>query len=173
MLNDEASCTVSNLDHYREAVTEAVLGIEQHLKTTYERATMKDAAGYEQVLWAVADHADLIRNTDGVWDSYVKITAGGEQLSRPEVTARLTSLKGASCGQILTSTRRGWYLFRESMMRGYVRLRAEEKGVELATDYAAASQTTAGLAWPVRGARQARMTSRSDWEKTKEPPRKY
>jgi hypothetical protein len=169
MFNDEANCQVSNLDHYREAVSQAVLGIEQHLKATYEKATMKDAPGYEQVLWAVADHADLIRNTDGVWESYVKVTAGGEQLGRVDVTGRLTSLKGASCGQILISTRRGWYQFRESMMRGYVRLRAEEKGAELATDYAAASQTTSGLAWPARGARQARMTTRSDWDKTKEP----
>lgn len=169
MFNDETSCRLSNLDHYREAVAEAVLGIEQHLRTTYEKATMKDAPGYEQVLWAVADHADLMRNTDGVWESYVKITAGQEQLSRLAVTGRLNSLKGASSGQILISTRRGWYHFHESMMRGYVRLRAEEKGVELATDYAAASQTTSGLAWPVRGARQSRMTTRSDWEKTKEP----
>ena len=47
-------------------------------------------------------------------------------------------LKAPSCGQVLASNRRGWYQFRESIMRGYVRLRAEEKGLELALDYALA-----------------------------------
>jgi hypothetical protein len=34
------------------------------------------------------------------------------------------------------------YQFRESIVRGYVRLRAEEKGLELALDYAAGTATS-------------------------------
>ncbi len=54
-------------------------------------------------------------------------------------------------------------------MRGYVRLRAEEQGLELALDFAAATGSSATPAWPLRGARRARMTSRGDWDKTKKP----
>ena len=53
-------------------------------------------------------------------------------------------------------------------MREYGRLRAEENGIELASDFEAAT-SSAGLAWRARRARRTRMTSRSDWQKTKEP----
>lgn len=169
MFNDEPACSTSNLDHYRAAVAEAVMGIEQHLRTTYEHAIMKETPGYEEVLWAVADHADLFRSTESIYDSYLRLPVGAEHLERQAVGARLAALKGASCGRILMNAKRGWYQFSESMMRGYARLRAEEKGIELATDYAAASKGTSGLTWAVRGARRARMTSREDWNKTEKP----
>ena len=171
MFNDEAPCTIPNADHYREAIAEAVMGIEQHLRTTYEQAAvLKDTQDYEEVLWAVADHADLFRNTESIYESYLKLF-GPDQLDRPTVVSRLNTLKGGSCGRILTNwnEKKGWYEFRESIMRGYVRLRAEEQGVELALDFAAATGSSASLAWPVRGARRTRMTSRSDWDKTKNP----
>jgi len=169
MFNDETTCKDSNLDHYREAVAESVMGIEQHLRATYERAALKDTSDYERILWAVADHADLFRSTESIYDSYIRLSSGPEQLDRSMVVSRLNSLKGASCGRILMNAKKGWYQFTESMMRGYVRLRAEEKGLELATDYAAATGSTSSLAWPVRGARRTRMTTRSDWDKTEKP----
>ena len=166
MFNDKTACTDSNLDHYREAVAESVMGIEQHLKVTYEKAAVKETADYEQLLWAVADHADLFRSTESIYDSYLRLSSDPDRLDRSTVVSRLNSLKGASCGRILVNAKRGWYQFTESVMRGYVRLRAEEKGLELATDYAAASVSTSNVAWPVRGARRTRMTSRRDWDKT-------
>ena len=172
MFNDEAICTAPNIHHYREAVAESVMGIEQHLRTTYEQAAvLKDTSDYEEVLWAVADHADLFRNTESIYESYRKLFSGTDQLDRPSVVSRLNTLKGDSCSRILTNWKgkKGWYEFRESIMRGYVRLRAEEQGVELALDFAAPSSSTATVAWPTRGARRSRMTTRRDWEKTQKP----
>jgi hypothetical protein len=145
------------------------MGIEQHLKTTYEHAVMKNAPDYEQLLWAVADHADLFRSTENIYESYLKLSGKDEPLDRTTVVSRLNVLKGKSCGRILMNTKKGWYQFTESVMRGYVRLRAEEKGLELATDYAASTSSSSSLAWPLRGARSTRMTTRRDWDKTKEP----
>jgi len=53
-------------------------------------------------------------------------------------------------------------------MRGYVRLRAEEKGLELALDYAAGTATS--TTWRPRGARRSRrgMTAQ-DVERLRNP----
>ena len=170
MFNDPVDRTTPTIDHYREAVTQSVLGIEQHLKHTYDQAVQKDAPGYEDVLWAIADHADLIRNTENIYDSYVTLFGDSEEdrepaLDRATVVARLNALKGPRCAQILASDRKGWYHFRENIMRGYVRLRAEEQGYELALDYSAASTSTSSLRWRQRGARRGRKgTRRRDWD---------
>lgn len=144
MFRDEREVVHSTLDHFRTAVTQSVLGIEQHLKHTYDRAVMKNTAGYEQVLWAVADHSDLFRNTEAIYASYCNVMKAFDievpVLDRSTVVSRLSALKGPSSGNILISPRKGFYQFRESIMRGYVRLRAEEQGCELALDYAAPSR---------------------------------
>ena len=133
MFKNPRPCEVPTADHYQQAVALSVLRIEQHLRITYDKAVLKDASGYEQVLWVVADHSDLIRNTEGIHGSYIDLMNGsdGEMqvLERHTVVARLNALKGPACGNILLSPRKGWYQFRESMMRGYVRLRAEEVDV--------------------------------------------
>src|ERR1700732_3234979 len=133
MFNDPAPCTIPSIDHYREAVSEAVMGIEQHLKTTYDRAISTDSSDYEELLWAIADHRDFTRGSESVYESYMQLfrsvlgtNDGAPVLDRATVTARLNALKGPSRGSILSavSNRRGWYQFTESIMRGYVRLRA-------------------------------------------------
>jgi uncharacterized protein len=169
MFKNEGVCTVPTIDHFRAAVAEAVVGIEQHLKRTYEQAVMKDAPGYEQVLWAMADHADLIRNIESIYDSYVRLFDEEDSddvvLDRPTVVARLNALKTTSCGQMLASERKKWYHFRENIMRGYVRLRAEEQGYELALDYSGASNSGTALIWRPRGARRTRKdTRRREWD---------
>jgi hypothetical protein len=149
--------------------------MEQHLKTTYEKAVMKDLPDYKEVLWAMADHADLIRNTESIYSSYVQLFAdanGNPQdstsLDRSIVVSRLNTLKRSACGSILASARRGWYQFHENIMRGYVRLRAEEEGRELALDYAAASSSNV-RPWR-RGAKRGPIGTRpQDWTKLRGP----
>ena len=177
MFNDPLPCDAPTHDHYREAVAQSVLSIEQHLKTTYEQAVMKSASGYEQVLWAVADHADFIRNTESIHASYTSLMDSLEEedeefmLDRPTVVARLNALKGKSCGHILAIHKKGWYQFRENIMRGYVRLRAEEQGCELALDYSAATSASPALTWRPRAARRGRVgTTPRDWEKLRNTP---
>lgn len=179
MFNDHAPCTTPSIDHYREAVSEAVMGIEQHLKSNYDRAISTDSSDYEELLWAMADHRDFIRSSESVYESYVQLfggvldaDAGAPMLDRATVTARLNALKGQSRGGILSavSNRRGWYQFTESIMRGYVRLRAEEQDLELAQDYSGVSGPSINQAYPVRGARRSRRgMTKGDIDKTRQP----
>jgi archaellum biogenesis ATPase FlaH len=145
-------------EHYQEAVNAAVLAIEQHLKTAYDAATMKATRDYEDVLWAFADHPELIRSIDSIFDSYIDIMRKQEEapMDRNEFVSHLQLLKSASCGSILASNRRTFYHFRESILRGYVRLRAEDQGLELARDYYSASLASATSSWTPRGARKSR-----------------
>jgi hypothetical protein len=46
-------------------------------------------------------------------------------------------LKQPSHGCILTATRQGWYEFTEKMIRGYVRLKAEQANIILEVDHPA------------------------------------
>lgn len=155
MFNDEQVRTTPTKANYQAAVAAAVQGIEQHLKRTYDKATIRGEGEYEHILWAVADHGDLIRNTNSIYQSYTGLAANieADPLDRNVVVNRLSTLKTESCGRILVSERRGFYQYREGMMRGYVRLRAEERGIELETDYASgpASKTV----WRQRGARRS------------------
>lgn len=124
-------------EHYVQGVRNAVTSIEVELKQAYELATRKYKDEYQEVLWAVADHFELIRNTDSIYESYLRIMKVREKvpLERRKVSQKLNALKGSACGQILISPRRNWFEFRESMVRGYVRLRAEDSGVRLALDH--------------------------------------
>ncbi|MEP7310152.1 MAG: hypothetical protein ABJA98_31985, partial [Acidobacteriota bacterium] len=154
MFNDPHVCIAPTVQHYSNAVASAVIGIEQHLKRAYEKATLKDSSDFEEVLWAVADHSELIRHVDSIYDSYETIAkrlAIAEPLDRARFGSCLRSLRSASCGGILASSRRGWYQFRENIVRGYVRLRAEEQGLELALDYQGAEGESSG--WRQRGLR--------------------
>ena len=173
MFRDPHSCDVSTADHYRAAVAQSVVSIEQHLKLTYDKATMKEAPGFEEVLWAVADHSDLIRSTESIFSSYTEImrflNEEDSMFDRPTVVGRLNLLKGAGCGKILAPHKKGWYQFREGIMRGYVRLRAEEQECELALDFSAPSKTRSGLGWKPKAARRSFGTSPRDRRKMEYP----
>lgn len=160
VFDDPMECTTPTIEHYRNAVAASVLGIEQHLKKAYEKATMKDTSDYEEVLWAVADHSELIRHTESIYESYCTIIKKiqGEPLDRATFNSCLGALRGPACGRILASSRRGWCQFRENIVRGYVRLRAEEQGLELALDYSGVPTT--GSSWRQRGARRSRRGDR-------------
>jgi hypothetical protein len=48
--------------------------------------------------------------------------------------AIIQKLKSASCGSVIVNSRfnrRGWYSYREPVLRGYVRMQAEAHGIEL------------------------------------------
>jgi hypothetical protein len=124
-------------DYYQAAVRTAVLSIEYFVKQSYDTATKKYKDDYEEVLWAVADHYELLRNTEMIYGSYRRIMEirGKDPMSRKAMSFRLNSLKSDMCGRILVSPRRSWYEFKDSFVRGYVRLRAEEKGVSLALEH--------------------------------------
>ena len=128
---------VATPDHFMVAVRNACASIESHLRLAYDQATMKDDDVYQEILWAVADHYELIRNVDAIPRSYQRIAGeyGKDPLGRTKFVAKLNNLKRERHGCILRSSRRSWYEFSENMLRGYVRLRAEDRGIRLALEH--------------------------------------
>lgn len=142
MFADPSEVALSTNSHYEEAVRNALLSIEMYLKSSYDRATKRDSGDYERVLWAVADHSDLQRSIHSIRHSYDAICNAMEanQVESSMLVTRLNTLKSKSCGHILSTVRRSWYEFSESMMRGYVRLVAENSGCPLASEYEAGTE---------------------------------
>jgi hypothetical protein len=72
-------------------------------------------------------------------------------LSEAQFRGRMYHLCRENFGRILKTNGKGWYEFSEKMMRGYARLKAEARGVELYPDHPLekknmpALQTTHGL----------------------------
>lgn len=135
---DESEIRQTEARHYKAAVRAAVNDIAQRLKAIYEKAILKYNADYEEVLWAVVDHHELKRRSSDIYDSYCRImkARGLSPMSREKFNTRMNALKKPNHGAILKATRQGWYEFQENFVRGYVRLRAEERGVELGADLA-------------------------------------
>ena len=60
---------------------------------------------------------------------------GRAPLAKEHFYQRLNALKKPAHGRVLIANRQGWYGFRENMLRGYVRLRAERAGVSIGLDH--------------------------------------
>lgn len=87
------------------------------------------------MLWAAADHPNLERRSIEIFDAYCLLFKNETRLPRDRFNQRLNALKNPSHGSVLIGTLQGWYWFRESMLRGYVRLKAEQEGIELTVDH--------------------------------------
>ncbi|MBY0225666.1 MAG: ATP-binding protein [Hyphomicrobium sp.] len=146
MFYDEALVERVGLRHFDEGMRGAVSEALASLKQAYLMAVHKRSDDYEEVLWAVADDTMLERQTAEIYSrSYLPIMEMRNlKLKRDEQRApldqktfyqRMNALKRASHGQILIGSKTGWYRFRENWMRGYVRLKAEQKGVALGIDH--------------------------------------
>jgi AAA domain-containing protein len=138
---------------YVEAICQAAAGIQAFLREAYNQATRKYTNDYEEVLWAVADSPMLERPSMEIFLSYRRILAHlpaerrtlgsseakrdatSEENLRKRFNQKINRLKLEAHGRILIGTRTGWYEFRENLVRGYVRLRAEEAGVPLEVDH--------------------------------------
>lgn len=60
-----------------------------------------------------------------------------------QFSAVLNKLKSKSCGEIVVASRfdrRGWVAYRESMLRGYARMRAEARNIKLVGEQEAPRQ---------------------------------
>lgn len=122
---------------YLASVKAAVIDIEPKLRSVYDRATQKYNGDYDPIIWAVADHYQLRRRSTDIFQSYRRLMhiLGKDAFDRDKFNARMNALKRPTHGEILLGNRQGWYEFRETVIRGYVRLRAEERGVELGKDH--------------------------------------
>lgn len=140
MFEDEKTIAVSSLLHFKKAIESSVRSIDPYLKSMYDKATKKYNSDYEHVLWAAAGHPLLERRSADIFKYYEGLRMPDRTvLDRERFNQRLNALKKPAHGEVLIGSRQGWYKFRESMLRGYVRLKAEEAGVELAIDHPLAS----------------------------------
>jgi energy-coupling factor transporter ATP-binding protein EcfA2 len=162
LFRDPQPCSDVSLDHYKKAIRSAIESVQQEIQKAYEKATLKDVGDYEEILWAVANHSDLFQHNDRIYDSYQWIMGERrkEPVERSLFSRKLNSLKSLSCGKILVSKTRNWTEFRDTVVRGYVRLQAENQSVELEQDCAPAKVTNENsMRIPLRPIRTKPYTS--------------
>jgi hypothetical protein len=137
VFEDTAEVEITEPRHYTAALTAAVVDIEPHLKAMYEKASLKYKSDYETILWAVADHHELKRRSTDIFKSYARImnSMREDPLPRETFNQRMNALKRPAHASILMANRQGWYEFTEAVVRGYVRLRAEHRGVQLGSEH--------------------------------------
>jgi len=110
---------------------------EAALKAQYEKATQKyrNTQEFEEALWALADSTADRRQIAEVYDSSYKWIVGKrperDLLPREKLNQRYLSLRKETHGRIVVGHGAGWFSFREAIMRGYVRLKAEDNGIDL------------------------------------------
>lgn len=141
VFDDPLPVKVVNLEHYARGLRAAVEEAQTSLRNAYDLATQKhkNSTDYEETLWAVADGRLLVRPTSDIYDkSYVPLVEGRKgrsPLAKEQFYQRLNALKKPAHGRVLIANRQGWYGFRENMLRGYVRLRAERAGITIGLDH--------------------------------------
>ncbi|MER9849607.1 ATP-binding protein [Mesorhizobium sp. M0106] len=131
--------------HFKAGIKGAIERAESVLRLQYEKATMKtkNTEDYEEALWSMADKTSDRRQLSEVYEqSYKRIMFRRHkrtELTREKFNQRLLALRKDGHGGVLVGYGSGWFGFRENILRGYVRLRAENSGVELGKDHAMAS----------------------------------
>ncbi len=129
-----------SMEHYGKGLKCAIEEAQTSLRYAYDRATKKhkNSTDYEEVLWSVADGTLLQRATTDIFEqSYSRVMEDRNRppLQKEQFYQRLNALKKPGHGQILIANRQGWYGFRENIVRGYVRLRAEQSGIQIGVDH--------------------------------------
>ncbi len=138
---------ISQIDSelFLHGLAEAILSTAGELKRPYEKAVVHHPE-MEDLVWATADHEDLIRSLDGIFQSYQVVIGkrldGRQALERSRFASQLRKLKGAAYGAVLTQPegRQGLYTYTEKMLRGYVRMQAEANGIALSGERPAPRQ---------------------------------
>jgi DNA polymerase III delta prime subunit len=137
MFDDPNEVTRSNSEHYKAAITGALQRVEPALRVQYERATHKtrNTADYEEALWALADSTSDKRQITEIYESsyrWIMLKRPGRtMLQREQLNQRYLSMRKESHSHIIAWYGSGWFSFRENIMRGYVRMRAEAQGIDL------------------------------------------
>lgn len=122
--------------HFLLGLRSAIAAINAELKRPYEDAVLQREAHYEDVVWSTADGDEMLLSLPNMYQAYCVIRGkrdGRPQLERPKFSDCVRDLRKTGFGPILQSMpkRTGWYMYREPMLRGYVRMQAEANGVQL------------------------------------------
>lgn len=122
--------------HYMLGLNAAVRSVNAELRRPYEKAVLHREPEYEDVVWSTADTDDLLRSSASMRQSYEYVVSkrqGRELLDAKAYGECLRKLRTPAFGEILVplEKRRGWYGYRENMLRGFVRMQAEANGLRL------------------------------------------
>lgn len=149
---DEALVSEVSHEQFISALNRAIESVAETLRNSYDQATMGRSEHFHHILWAMADSADLIRQREHVYLSYRDIMnkldsrtrrdldigevekLGLDIMSQDKFRKELNRLKSDSYGAIIEdamAVRRGWFKFSENIIRGFVRMVAEGKGITL------------------------------------------
>lgn len=127
---------------YRRGVTRAVADSIQELKIAYETATQRGEDHYKHLIWALA-HSDVVDIRIDEWVSLYDELANKLHWNRVDVSKlkyAIGNFKNDAYGRIVcntparygaTETRYRYKRFSNMLMRGHVRLQAENEGVTL------------------------------------------
>jgi|GEM_PF-3363166 len=149
--------------HFEAGILRAVASTEKKLENLYHLATRKYTGGWDYLLWAAADHHQLVESSSNIFHSYCRIVKEAARLRElhperglPEIVSenetrqdpfdrsrfnnKMYSLKIERHGRVLLANRSGWYKFRVPMLRGYCRLLAQRYGISLGTEYGVVSK---------------------------------
>jgi uncharacterized protein len=134
-INEEQTDLTADL--FAVALTDAIEDSAAFLRSAYDQAVQKYQDKYEPVLWAAADHWELLRSTEHMYDSYLRICKDFNVApqGRTDFSSILFQLKQPSHATVLKSDRRSWYQFTQAMMRGYCRIIAQSKKIDVGVDY--------------------------------------
>jgi uncharacterized protein len=139
MFDDANNVSNARKIHFDSGITSAVREAEALPRVAYVRATEKYTDDYKEVLWALADGPHLRRQTTEVYQkSYLPIMSkrdGRQLLDKPKFSNRLNRLKTESHGEIIEASGGGWYQYSDNIVRGYVRLKAQQDGIEIGDGY--------------------------------------
>lgn len=141
MHDDPERVETCSRKHYEEAIKGALQRAEPTLRLTYQKATekTKHTTEYEEALWALADKSETRRQLTDIYEgSYKRIMFQRPEdriiLERDKFNQRLLNLRKETHQFIVVGHGAGWFSFAENQMRGYVRLKAENAGIELKPD---------------------------------------
>lgn len=137
MHDDPEEVTRCSQSHFDKSLKEALGKAEPSLRKIYQMATekSKNKRDYEEALWALADRTATRRQIKEIHESsYMRICAeagGGAVLQKEVFNQRMLMLKKDSHAKIIQGHGAGWFSFREGVVRGYVRMKAESEGIKL------------------------------------------
>lgn len=128
----------SVVDHplFIKGLNDAIESVSETLRQSYTDATEGRDESYKHIIWAMSDMADLTRHKTHISESYVKICKSLDVVPLDKATfdRKFNTLKKPAFGCIIIpalGVRPSWFRFRENMLRGYIRMRAEQHGLEL------------------------------------------
>lgn len=123
-------------DDFLLALDKAIDSIVEDIRQDYDKATIGRSEEFHHILWAMADSADQIRHFDHIFDSYSLVckAISVEPAIKAVFETNFKKLRNKSHGSIVErglSNRTKWWKFKESLVRGLIRMYAEKYGVKL------------------------------------------